>query len=102
MKVLIIFLVIYLNGIACQATLKRVILKDTLAVCLDGTPGVYYIDKGEDPKTIVLYFEGGAWCGDKDLSATLESCYQRSKTKLGSSKYWDDNYIGPGLLSTNP
>lgn len=65
--------------------LKKVLLTDGRARCLDGTAGAYYISVGTDPKSVVMYFEGGGWCGDKDLSSTLENCYQRSKTPLGSS-----------------
>ena len=32
----------------CQAQLNRVILKEASARCLDGSPGVYYLAKGED------------------------------------------------------
>jgi hypothetical protein len=57
--------------VLCQSQLQKVVLKDPQAVCLDGSPGVYYIARGQYPKTIVLYFEGGGWCGDKDLSSTI-------------------------------
>lgn len=66
--------------------MQRVTLTDPAALCLDGSPGIYYIDKGNDPKTVVIYFEGGGWCGDKDLSSTLENCYQRSKSYYGTTK----------------
>lgn len=59
-------------------------LTETDAKCLDGSPGAHYLFKG-DPTKIIIFFEGGGWCGSADLSSTLESCYQRSKTTLGSS-----------------
>jgi hypothetical protein len=54
-----------------RGELQRVILSDPTALCLDGSPGIYYIAKGSDTKTVVIYFEGGGWCGDKDLSSTI-------------------------------
>ncbi len=51
----------------------------------------------------MIYFQGGAFCGNVDLASTLESCYQRSNTELGTSKVLpltrdSDEY---GILSTN-
>lgn len=78
-------------------------VNDKDALCLDGTPGVYYLYKGKNPNKFIIYFEGGAWCGDKDLSSTTENCYQRSKGDLGSSKAYPDNYIiNDGIMSDNP
>ena len=69
------------------------------ALCLDGSPGAYYLNKG-DPDKVILYFEGGGWCGATNLEATLESCYQRSKGALGSSKSYPATMdLGVGLLS---
>ena len=81
------------------ATYNLVKLSDPNALCLDGTPGSYYIWKG-DPNKVILYFEGGGWCGAGDLASTIESCYQRSKGALGSSAFNPDTLsIGAGLLS---
>lgn len=41
------------------------------AVCLDGSPGAYYISRDGDPSRIYLEFEGGGWCGASDLPSTL-------------------------------
>ncbi len=77
-------------------------MQDPTALCLDGSPGVYYIERGQYPKTIVLYFEGGGWCGDKDLASTIENCYQRSKTNYGSSKSYPATVsYSDGILSDN-
>ncbi len=51
----------------------------------------------------MVYFQGGGFCGNVDLASTLESCYQRSNTDLGTSKVLPptrdfDQY---GILSTN-
>ena len=53
---------------------------DSLAVCLDGSPAVYYISKGTNPKGVYIYHQGGGWC------QTEEECAQRAATPLGSSK----------------
>ena len=81
MKLLIlIFLKIFANSVLYH----KIVLDDPTAKCLDGSQGAYYIWPG-DPKKVLLFFEGGGWCGSDDLSSTIESCYQRSKTDLGSS-----------------
>lgn len=50
----------------------------------------------------MIYFEGGGWCGDKDIQSTAQNCYQRSLTDLGSSKKYPDSLsVGDGLLSNN-
>ena len=82
MKIIVLSLVIAIA--LCNLTYKKVALTDTDAKCLDGSQGAYYIWPG-DPKKVLLFFEGGGWCGSDDLSSTIESCYQRSKTDLGSS-----------------
>lgn len=73
-------------------------LSDPDALCLDGTPGAYYLSK-KDPTKVILYFEGGGWCGAGNLASTLESCYQRSKGGLGSSASYPNTIQGGGLLS---
>lgn len=78
---------------------QKVVLEDKQALCLDGTQGAYYIWKG-DPAKVLMFFEGGGWCGDNDFSSTLENCYQRSKSDLGSSaKYGATQSFGEGILS---
>ena len=49
------------------------------AVCLDGTPGGYYIRRG-DPARWLIFHQGGGWCSSDD------SCADRAQTDLGSSK----------------
>jgi hypothetical protein len=82
--------------------MNKVTLTDPTAVCLDGSPGIYYLSRGTNPKSVVIYFEGGGWCGDKDLSSTIENCYQRSKTNMGSTRN-DSAVINPvdGIYSNN-
>ncbi len=49
---------------------QKIVLEDKQALCLDGSPGAYYIWKG-DPAKVLMFFEGGGWCGDNDFSSTL-------------------------------
>jgi hypothetical protein len=48
---------------------------DPEAKCLDGTPGLLYVHEGGDTKNILIFMEGGGFCGDETLNKTLESCY---------------------------
>lgn len=43
------------------------------ALCLDGTPGAYYIGEGTgaNKNKFVIYFEGGGWCGGTTLANTI-------------------------------
>jgi len=90
----------FISSNSQNAVFDLVLLDDPNALCLDGTPGAYYISREGDPKKIYLEFEGGGWCGEKDLATTLESCYQRSKTTLGSSATYPKNItLNQGVLS---
>lgn len=85
------------------ATLHKVLLKDPSALCLDGSPGAYYIVRGTAPLKIIVFFEGGGWCGGETLASTTEGCYHRSKEDLGSSKnYTETITFGSGFLSDDP
>lgn len=85
------------------AVYKKFIVDDKDALCLDGSQGVYYFSEGTSQTKFMIFFDGGAWCGDYDLPSTIESCYQRSFTDLGSSKNYPNNMIFPaGILSLNP
>lgn len=82
---------------------NRHLLQNAAAVCLDGSPGAYYISEGtgDNRNKVVLYFDGGGWCGGSDLANTLENCYQRSLTDLGSSKNYPPtmDFTTGGVLS---
>lgn len=79
---------------------------NTGARCLDGSEAALYVSPGNN-SNVVIFFDGGGFCAGKTLSATIESCYQRSMTDLGSSKGYKETvtYLG-GILSnsntTNP
>ena len=64
----------------------------TGAKCLDGTNYKFYYTPGSGSgiKKFMFFWVGGAFCGI-DGYDTLESCYIRSKTEVGSSKTWGDN-----------
>lgn len=71
------------------------------AVCLEGSPPAYHIDKGfgSGAQNWLLQIEGGAWCED------LVSCYLRSKTAYGSSQSmgtWNFSSILSNDPSMNP
>lgn len=58
---------------------ERIILTDSLAKCLDGSPAAYYISRGSNKKAFYLYHVGGGWCQTED------ECKQRAQTPFGSS-----------------
>lgn len=99
----IILIILGISLAFCQAALfHKVLLKDPGALCLDGSPGAYYISRGTVPERVIIYFEGGGWCGSGDLASTTESCYQRSKGALGSSNsYAETISFSEGILSNN-
>ena len=67
----IILLLLGLTLAASQvANYKKVVVEDKDALCLDGTFGAYYISEGTSPTKFMIYFEGGGWCGDKDIQST--------------------------------
>jgi len=63
------------------------------ARCLDGTPGIYYLQPGSGNGTHKWYIHhmGGGWC------VNIDDCYARSQTNLGSSKFWGDSVDIDGM-----
>ncbi len=82
---------------------KKFTVDDPDAFCLDGTKPAYYVRAGDESKWVIS-FEGGGWCGSpQGLSETLEDCYRRSKTDLGSSSNYPDTFnYWDGMLGDNP
>ena len=74
-----------IGSLSKDAVFNLVKLNSTSALCLDGSPGAYYISEDGNQKKIYLEFLGGGMCGEKDLPSTILSCYIRSKTLLGST-----------------
>jgi len=62
------------------------------ACCLDGTPPVYHISRGNNPRKWMIFHEGGDWCSqlmvvDNPIERDSWSCYTRAAQPLGSSKF---------------
>eukprot|EP01052_Picozoa_sp_SAG31_P008464 SAG31_NODE_429_length_15801_cov_6.878551_3_plen_422_part_00 len=69
------------------------------AVCLDGSPGLYYHRPGTGTGTSKWYIhqEGGGWC------SSIAACQGRSQTNLGSSKnYTATVSMNAGYFSLEP
>lgn len=78
---------------------KKVVLHaaaQTGAVCLDGSPALYYLRPGvgAGASKWLIYHEGGAWC------YSLEDCLERSRKRLGSSLY-DPDTVSENVLATD-
>lgn len=60
------------------------LLTDPRAVCLDGSPGGFYLrpGRGDDANNFIVENEGGGWC------VSAQDCLSRLETALGSSKGW--------------
>ena len=65
MKVTTLFLIlaVVIHQISCVANYKKVVLTNPDALCLDGTPGAYYVYQGSLTNKWIVSFEGGGWCG---------------------------------------
>jgi len=90
---------------SCAATAgdwEKILLptRNGTAVCLDGSPGGYYLRANEASKDWILFHQGGGWCGSPD------NCASRALTDLGSSVNWGptytDVYEGSAMFDTPP
>ncbi|XP_051129363.1 pectin acetylesterase 8-like [Andrographis paniculata] len=65
------------------------------AVCLDGSPPAYHIDKGfgQGINNWLVHFEGGGWCNN------VTTCQARKSTRLGSSKLMVKQVAFSGIFS---
>ncbi|MBA0877419.1 hypothetical protein Goshw_009651 [Gossypium schwendimanii] len=65
------------------------------AVCLDGTPPGYHLDRGfgSGSNSWLIQLEGGGWCN------TVRSCVFRKTTRRGSSKFMEKRLNFTGILS---
>ncbi|ERM94809.1 hypothetical protein AMTRI_Chr03g144330 [Amborella trichopoda] len=72
------------------------------AVCLDGSPPAYHLDKGSGSgiNNWLVHVEGGGWCSN------VTTCFSRKNTRLGSSNQMVKQLAFSGLLgnkaSMNP
>lgn len=53
-------------SLSSKAYYNKVVINDPDALCLDGSPGAYYISIGKYRNKFIVYFEGGGWCGEQD------------------------------------
>ena len=78
---------------------------DSGAMCLDGSPAGFYYHPGSgaSKNKFLIYFHGGGFCEGVTLAETLEACYKRSFTSLGSTANISDtrSFEGKGVLSPN-
>ncbi|KAK3098676.1 hypothetical protein FSP39_021875 [Pinctada imbricata] len=67
------------------------------AYCIDGSAPGYYIRRGKSPNVNgwILHLPGGSWC------SSVEECYSRSFTELGSSVEAPMSRAFGGILSSN-
>lgn len=86
----LILVTLLLGAVQMQSTLYNLYLTPQTegGACLDGSAPAYYMYPGfgEGKNNFIIYFQGGGFCGEPTLDATLQSCYSRSNTELGSSK----------------
>ncbi|XP_040380051.1 pectin acetylesterase 5-like [Oryza brachyantha] len=71
--------------------------KEKGAVCLDGSPSGYHLQRGSGTgsRSWLLHLEGGGWCRN------LRSCASRQKSVLGSSRYMEHQIEFAGILSND-
>jgi hypothetical protein len=64
------------------------------AVCLDGSPGGYFIKRG-DPQRWIVFMQGGGWCtSDMDCAARAFGAPGKpGHPWLGSSTAWPKSYV---------
>ncbi|KAF9626752.1 hypothetical protein IFM89_038970 [Coptis chinensis] len=64
------------------------------AVCLDGSPPAYHIDKGFGAgiNNWLVHIEGGGWCNN------VTTCLARKSTRLGSSNQMVEQLAFSGIL----
>ncbi|KAM0856914.1 hypothetical protein ACQ4PT_048821 [Festuca glaucescens] len=68
------------------------------AVCLDGTPPGYHLQRGSGSgsRSWLIHLEGGAWC------STVERCSDHRMTVLGSSDFMKPmQFAGSGILDSD-
>jgi len=74
--------------LAAHAQYYELVLVNTsafpLALTLDGTPGGFWWLPGAASTKYVIHLQGGGWC------TSLDDCFARSQTTLGSSRFWMD------------
>jgi Pectinacetylesterase len=87
--VMVCWVVIMILMGTVRGVLVKYYVDNVDAKCLDGTTPILYYKAGygSGANKLIIYQNGGGWCGssDSNLTLTLLDCYQRSLTSLGSS-----------------
>ena len=55
------FTLFYSRILEIEEVFDLVILNSTSALCLDGSPGSYYLSRNGDPEKVLVFFQGGGW-----------------------------------------
>lgn len=106
--ILLLVLTVSSLGSGAATNLYQLVLhsQERGAACLDGSPTGLYIHKGAGLKSdkFMIYFDSGGFCGAGTLAETIESCYKRSSSSLGTTKNYkpEKDFTGYGLLSPVP
>jgi hypothetical protein len=99
---MIILVLIVLPLVLCNYTLVKHPI-ETGARCLDGSPAALYYSLGSEKNRnkFIIFFNSGGLCKGVSLADTLDSCYKRSFSDLGSSANYPPtrDSKGGGLLS---
>ncbi|XP_060207981.1 pectin acetylesterase 11-like [Lycium barbarum] len=71
---------------------------DQGAVCLDGSPPAYYLDRGFDTgiSNWIIFLQGGGWCD------SIPDCQGRATMDIGSSKHMTKQTHFAGILHNTP
>jgi len=99
LKCVVVFLLLACSF--CSAKIKKQTLDpETGALCLDGTPGIYYFKEGSTANKTkwVFHLLGGGMC------MSDEECLYRTHGPVGSSNNseWTDEYEYGGPISEDP
>jgi hypothetical protein len=85
---------------------SRYTLTDPAALCLDGSPGAYYVlpGVGEAAADFVIHLQGGGWCVGLDncTARAFDGPVYKGEPSLGSSTAWGPGPCTPALSSVTP
>ena len=70
-------------------SMDRYTLSGDTEICLDGSPGVFYMRNGtgSGSQSFYIHHQGGGWC------ESLSDCAGRSRTHLGSSRGYEAEHL---------
>lgn len=85
---------------------KRYTLSDPAALCLDGSPGSFFVlpGVGSSSSSFVVHLQGGGWCvGLDDCRArAFDGPVYANEPSLGSSSLWGPGPCTPALANNTP